>query len=329
MSSAMVTEVNMRWAINHALDEEMSRDERVCLIGQDVGQTGGTFGITRGLIDKHGPARVRDAPISEEGLANLAVGAAMTGLRPVLEIMFMDFTALTVDALANQAAKTHYLSGGQLRVPMVLRTLSGAGFRAGSHHSQSLEAWFAHIPGLIVVAPSTPGDAKGLLKASIRDDNPVVFLEPKALLGAKGPVPDGDHVVPIGQADIKRAGQDATIVAIGRMVPVALEAAVLLADEGIEVEVVDPRTLAPLDADTILDSVARTGHAVIVHEAPAALGIGAEIAAVIAERCLEHLDAPVRRITGAAAPVPFGAAEDHLFPNPTRIRDEVRALLSA
>ena len=326
---AAVEQLNMRWAINHALDEEMERDELVCLIGQDIGETGGTFGLTRGLYDKYGARRVRDAPISEEGLANLAVGAAMTGLRPVLEIMFMDFTALVMDAMANQAAKTRYLSGGQLTVPMVLRTLSGAGFRAGSHHSQSLEAWFVHVPGLKVVAPSTPADAKGLLKASIRDDNPVVFLEPKGLLSVKGPAPAPDEVIELGTADVKRPGSDLTIIAIGRMVPVALEAAVQLAQEGINAEVLDPRTLQPLDTDAILDSVARTGRAVVVHEAPSPAGIGAEIAAVIAEGCLEHLDAPVKRITGAPVPIPFGSAEDHLFPNPSRVADEVRTLLSA
>jgi acetoin:2,6-dichlorophenolindophenol oxidoreductase subunit beta len=318
----------MRWAINQALDEELERDDRVCLIGQDIGKPGGTFGITRGLHEKYGPARVRDAPISEEGLANLAVGAAINGVRPVVEIMFMDFMTLVMDALVNQAAKTRYLSGGQLGVPLVVRTLAGAGFRAGSHHSQSLEAWFAHVPGLKVVSPSNSADAKGLLKAAIRDDDPVIFLEYKALLGSKADPPPEGEVLPLGEADVKRSGRDVSIVATGRMVEVALEAAQVLEQDRIDVEVVDPRTLLPLDTETILDSVAKTGNVVIVHEAPAPVGVGAEIAAVIAEECLEHLDSPIRRVTGAFSPIPFGDAEDHLFPNAERVAGEVRTLLN-
>lgn len=321
--------LSMRRSITHALDEELARDDRVSLIGQDIGRPGGTFGLTRGLFDKHGSARVRDAPISEEGMADLALGAAITGCRPVLEIMFMDFLALTMDALVNQAAKTHYLSDGAIPVPMVVRTLAGAGFRVGSHHSQSLESWFTHVPGLKVVYPSTPSDAKGLLKAAIRDDNPVLFCEHKTLLPTKGSVPaSGDHVVPLGRAEVKRPGTEVTVVAYGRMVPVVLEAAEQLAGDGIEVEVVDPRTLLPLDTDTILESVAKTSRLAIAHEAPGPSGFGAEIAARVAgEEGLYYLDAPIKRITGAFYPVPVGEAEDLLFPDAARVADELRELV--
>jgi pyruvate dehydrogenase E1 component beta subunit len=318
--------LNMRWAITQALEEEMRRDERVCVIGQDVGAAGGVFGLTRGLHDAFGAERVRDAPISEEGLANLAVGAAINGLRPVLEIMFMDFVSLTMDALANQAAKTRYLSGGAIGVPLVVRTLGGAGFGIGAHHGQSLEAWFTHVPGLKVIQPSTPADAKGLLKAAIRDNDPVIFVETKTLLGIKGPAPPAGEVLPIGKADVKRAGSDCTVVATGRMVGAALEAAEAVRVDGIDVEVVDPRTLLPLDTDTILQSVAKTSKVLIVHEAPRPSGFGAEIAAVIAEECLYELDAPVRRLCGAFAPIPPGDAEHFLFPTAGTIADALRSL---
>jgi pyruvate/2-oxoglutarate/acetoin dehydrogenase E1 component len=320
--------ITLRWAITNALDEEMDRDETVWLLGQDIGASGGTFGLTRGLYDKYGAARVHDTPISEEGIADMAVGAAMTGTRPVLEIMFGDFMALTMDAIVNQAAKTRYLSGGQMAVPLVVRTLAGAGFRAGAHHSQSLEAWFTHVPGLKVAYPSTPADAKGLLKSAIRDDNPVVVFEPKALFSVKGPIPEGDHLVPLGKAAITRPGNDATLVSWGRMIPVARDAAETLAGEGIDVEVVDPRTLLPLDRETILNSVAKTGHVVIVHEAPKLSGFGAEIAAVIAEECLFHLDAPIKRIGSAFSPIPIGNSEDLLFPTADVVADAVRGLVN-
>jgi acetoin:2,6-dichlorophenolindophenol oxidoreductase subunit beta len=319
--------INMRWAIIQAQEEEMRRDERVCLLGQDIGASGGIFGLTQGLYDTYGRDRVRDTPISEEGMANLAVGAAINGLRPILEIMFMDFIALTMDALANQAAKTRYLSGGHIAVPLVVRTLAGAGFRIGAHHGQSLEAWFAHMPGLKVIQPSTPADAKGLLKSAIRDNDPVIFVETKALLGIKGPKPVVGELIPIGRADVKRVGSAATAVATGRMVPVTLEAADALSSEGIELEVIDPRTLLPLDIDTILDSVAKTGHVIIVHEATKQFGIGAEIAAVIAEHNLFELDAPIVRLGGGFAPIPPGVAEQFLFPTPATVADAVRRLI--
>lgn len=320
--------LNFRWAITHALAEELERDESVVLIGQDIARAGGTFGLTRGLHERFGDWRVRDAPISEEGLANLVLGASLGGLRPVLEIMFMDFIALTMDALANQAAKTRYLSDGQIAAPLVVRTLAGGGFRAGSHHSQSLEAWFTHVPGLKVVFPSHPADAKGLLKAAIRDDDPVVFLEHKSLLSSKGEVPGGDHVVPIGKGVVRRAGSDVTVVATGRMVAFALEAAERVADEGIEVEVVDPRTLLPLDIDLILDSVAKTGRAMIVHEAPKKGGFGAEVSAEIAEKSLYHLDVPVLRLAGEFTPIPVGESEDFLYPSVDGIAEQLRAMVA-
>jgi pyruvate dehydrogenase E1 component beta subunit len=326
MSEATVTETNMRWAITQAQQEEMERDESVILMGQDIGAAGGVFGLTRGLFDQFGPERVRDAPISEEALANMAVGMAIAGMRPVLEIMFMDFIALTMDALANQAAKTRYLSGGKLGAPLVVRTLGGAGFRIGAHHGQSLEAWLTHVPGLKVIQASTPADAKGLLKAAIRDPDPVVFIETKALLGEKGPVPSGDVVVEIGKAAVRREGTDVTIVATGRMVMAALAAAETLAAEGIEAEVIDPRTLLPLDVPTIVESVAKTGSALVAHEAPRSSGFGAEIAARIGEECLYELDAPVRRLGGAFSPIPPGPAEDFLFPTSAEIADAARAL---
>ncbi|MBS1677872.1 MAG: alpha-ketoacid dehydrogenase subunit beta [Actinobacteria bacterium] len=330
MSEGAVTEsLNMRWAITQAQQEEMERDERVVLIGQDIGPAGGVFGLTRGLIDQFGPERVRDAPISEEALANLAVGMAINGMRPVLEIMFMDFIALTMDALANQAAKTRYLSGGRVGAPLVVRTLGGAGFRIGAHHGQSLEAWLTHVPGLKVIQASTPADAKGLLKAAIRDPDPVVFIETKALLGEKGPAPAPDEVLPIGKAAVRRGGGDVTIVATGRMVPAALEAAEGLAGEGVEAEVIDPRTLLPLDVPTIVESVAKTGGAVVAHEAPRSSGFGAEIAATIAEECLYELDAPVRRLGSAFAPIPPGPAEDYLFPTSADIAAAAREVAGA
>jgi acetoin:2,6-dichlorophenolindophenol oxidoreductase subunit beta len=327
MPDAVAAEsLNMRWAITQAHQEEMERDERVVLIGQDVGPSGGVFGLTRGLFDQFGAERVRDAPISEEGLANLAVGMAINGMRPVLEIMFMDFIALTMDALANQAAKTRYLSGGHLGAPLVVRTLGGAGFRIGAHHGQSLESWLTCVPGLKVIQPATPADAKGLLKAAIRDPDPVVFIETKALLGDKGPAPAADEVLPIGKAAVPRRGSDLTIVATGRMVKEALAAAEALAAEGIEAEVIDPRTLLPLDVPTIVESVAKTGCALVVHEAPRNSGFGAEIAATIAEECLYELDAPVRRLGGAFAPIPPGPAEDFLFPTSGQIAEAARSI---
>lgn len=316
--------INMRWAITHALDEEMARDERVCLIGQDIGPSGGTFGLTRGLYDTYGPRRVRDAPISEEGLVDLAVGAAINGLRPVVEIMFMDFMTLVADALINQAAKTRYLSGGELSAPLVVRTLASGGFRAGAHHSQSLEALFAGIPGLRVVSSSNAADAKGLLKSAIRCDDPVVVLESKGLFSTKSVIPEGDHLVPLGTAAIARPGRDVTVVAWGRMVGVALAAADAVAADGIDAEVIDLRSLLPIDHATVIDAVTRTSRLVVVQEAPKPVGVGAEVAAFVAEQAIDVLDAPIARVAGAFSPIPIGLSEDLLFPNEQRVADAIR-----
>jgi pyruvate dehydrogenase E1 component beta subunit len=291
--------------MREALAEELSRDPSVFVMGEDVGRAGGVFNVTTGLQDEFGKDRVMDTPISEAGIAGLGVGAALTGMRPVVEIMFSDFLALAMDQIVNQAAKLHYMTGGQAKVPLVIRTGMGAGRGAAAQHSQSLQAWMAHIPGLKVVMPSTPYDAKGLLKAAIRDDNPVIYLEDKMSYGLKGPVPSGDYIIPLGVADVKRAGDDVTLVATSSMVQVALSAADLLAGEGISAEVVDPRTLKPLDKETILGSVKKTGRAIVIDEGYLSYGVTAEIAAIIGDEAFDYLDAPVKRIGGMDVPVPM------------------------
>ena len=312
-------------AITEALAEEMARDERVIVLGEDVGIPGGAFGATRGLYRQFGKERVRDTPISETAIVGAAVGAAVNGLRPVVEVMFMDFIATCWDQVVNQMAKMRYMFGGQVRLPLVLRTHTGAGLSAGPQHSGSLEAWAVHVPGLKVVMPSTPADVKGLLKSAIRDDNPVLFVENKTLYALKGEVPDGEHLVPLGQADVKRAGTDVTVVALSAMVHPALEAAELLAREGISVEVLDPRTLSPLDRTALLASVAKTGRLVIVHEAWGPCGVGAEIAAIVAEASLGSLKAPVRRVTPPFTPVPFSPPMERFWrPDAGRIAAAVR-----
>ncbi|MCL4747229.1 MAG: alpha-ketoacid dehydrogenase subunit beta [Burkholderiaceae bacterium] len=315
-------------AINEALTEEMARDERITLVGQDVAAPGGPFGASRGLLEKFGPWRVKDTPISEALIAGLGVGAALAGLRPVVEIMFLDFMGLAMDQVVNQAAKVSYMSGGRQRLPLTIRTLCGAGRNNGPQHSQNLEAWFAHVPGLKVVWPSTPADAKGLLKAAIRDDNPVIVIESLSLWTSKQSVTDDDEVTPIGKAAVRRQGTDATVVTIGGMVPRALAAAEQLATEGIEIEVVDLRTLSPLDRETILESVAKTHRLVIAHDAVKPFGFGAEIAAMVAEEALEELDARVRRVTAPWAPVPFSPVlEDAYYAGAPEIEAAVRAVL--
>jgi pyruvate dehydrogenase E1 component beta subunit len=294
-------------SVFEALAEEMERDARVFLLGEDVAVYGGIFTSTRGLLERFGPERVRDTPISEAAITGVAVGAALMGMRPVVEIMYEDFITIAMDQIVNNAAKMRYMFGGQVHVPMVVRTQGGSGRGNGAQHSQSLEAWFAHVPGLVVIMPSTPYDVKGLLKSAIRDDNPVVFLEHKMLYRAEGVVPKTDYTIPIGKADIKRAGIDATIVVNSWMVPRALAAAEKLAAEGTSVEVIDPRTLRPLDEETILASVRKTGRALVVHEAVKFGGIGAEIAAMIMEQAFDYLDAPVRRLAGLDIPIPYAA----------------------
>jgi pyruvate dehydrogenase E1 component beta subunit len=300
-------EITYAQAINEAMCEEMNANEDVFLMGEDVGVYGGAFGVSVGMFEKFGPDRVRDTPISEAVIAGAAAGAAVTGMRPIAEIMFSDFTTISMDQLVNQAAKMRYMFGGKAKVPMVLRTPGGSGTGAAAQHSQSIEAWFCHVPGLKVVVPSTPYDAKGLLKAAIRDDNPVMFFEQKLLYRKKGPVPEEDYVIPLGVADIKREGSDVTIITYGRMVPMCLEAAEQLEKEhSISVEVVDPRTLVPLDKETIIASAKKTGRVLIVHEACQTGGFGGELAALIADsEAFYYLDAPIKRYGGLDVPIPY------------------------
>lgn len=300
-----MAEMTFGAAINAALREELSRDEKVFILGEDVGAFGGCFGVTAGLFNDFGPDRVMDTPISETAIIGISVGAAAAGLRPVPEIMFMDFLGVCMDEIFNQAAKMRYMFGGKAKVPVTIRAASGAGFCAAAQHSQSLEAWFTHIPGLKVVMPSTPADAKGLLVSAIRDDNPVLFVEHKGLYGLAGEVPEGVYSIPLGKADVKRSGEHVTVVASALMLHRAMEAAGALAGEGIEAEVIDPRTLLPLDKETILQSVEKTGRLVIVHEAVKNSGLGAEIAAMVVEEGFDLLDAPIRRVAAPFVPVPF------------------------
>jgi pyruvate dehydrogenase E1 component beta subunit len=315
-------------AINEALRLEMERDPNVYIVGEDVGVFGGCFGVTSGLLARFGEKRVRDTPITESAIVGTAVGAAVAGLRPVAELMFVDFIGVALDQLYNQAAKMKYMFGGKAKIPMVLRMSCGAGIGAAAQHSQCLEAWFMHVPGLKVVMPSTPADAKGLLIASIRDDNPVVFLEHKILYGIEGEVPAGEYIVPLGKADVKRAGKDATIVATAAMVHRSLEAAKKLAAEGISVEVIDPRTLSPLDTATILESVRKTHRLVIVHEEVKFAGSGAEIAATVAEEAFDFLDAPILRVAAPFTPVPFSLVlEQEYIPSVDKIMAAVKKVV--
>ncbi len=300
-----IREIQYRQALNEALHEEMARDPSVCLMGEDIGSYGGPFQITRGLYDRFGEKRVRDTPISEAGFTGVAVGAAMTGLRPVVEILYVDFGTLIMDQIVNQAAKARYMFGGKARVPLVVRMQGGAGRGNAAQHSQSLEMWYVHIPGLTVIQPSTPYDAKGLLKSAIRDDNPVIFLEHKLLYNTTGPVPEEEYLIPIGVADVKRQGNDVTIVATSRMVLLALSAAEDLALQGIQAEVIDPRTLKPLDTDTIVRSVQRTGRLVVVNEGHLTGGFTAEVAARIQAYAFDWLDAPIAQVATEDVPLPY------------------------
>lgn len=314
-------------AINEALAEEMRRDPRVFILGEDVAEAGTPFKVLSGLVEEFGPERVIDSPISEAGITGLGVGAAMTGMRPVVDIMFGDFVTLIMDQLVNQAAKVHYMSGGKLKVPMVIRTTLGATRRSAAQHSQSLHAWFSHVPGLKVVVPSTPYDAKGLLKTAIRDDNPVIFFEDKLMYGTKGEVPQDDYTVPLGVADVKRAGADITLVATSSMVYIALEAAESLAESGISAEVVDPRTMFPLDKQTLVESARKTSRAIVIDEGYERYGVTAEIAAVIADGAFYHLDAPVKRMGAMDVPIPFSPAlEDLTVPTAESVAETAMAL---
>lgn len=314
-------------AIRDGLRVELKRDPNVYLAGEDVGPFGGCFGVTAGLFDEFGSRRIVDTPISENFIVGHAVGSSACGLRPVVEVMFDDFLTVCFDEMANQAAKVRYMFGGKGKCPMVLLTINGAGVGAAAQHSQSLEALLTHIPGLITVLPSTPADAKGLLVSAIRDDNPVLYYEHKQLLGVTGEVPEGDYTVPIGKADIKRPGSDVTIVAWSWMVQKSLAAAEALAKEGINVEVVDPRTLVPLDKDAILKSVSKTGRLVIVQESCKTMGFGSEISAIVAEEGLDYLNAPILRVAAPNAPIPFSPVlEQAYIPSEAKIIAAVKSL---
>jgi pyruvate dehydrogenase E1 component beta subunit len=329
--------ISYREAINEALQVEMARDPLVILMGEDVTGAshsdspdhldawGGVLGVTKGLVHQFGRERVRDTPITESGFMGAGVGAAATGLRPVVELMFIGFMGVCLDQVVNQAAKMRYMFGGKAKIPLVVRTMIGAGFRAAAQHSDSIYSTFVHFPGLKVVAPATPADAKGLLAAAIRDDDPVIFCENKVLYDTKGPVPEGEYVVPLGKADIKRAGSDITIVAISRMVHVALDAAGQLAKDGVSAEVVDLRSLAPLDEDAVLTSLKKTGRLVVVDEDNPRCSVATDIATLAATQALEYLNGPVRLVTAPHTPVPFSPTlEDFYVPTPQRVIAAVR-----
>ncbi len=314
-------------AINDGLRQEMERDSSIILLGEDIGRFGGCFGVTQGLFDQFGEDRVKDTPITESAIIGAATGAAAAGLRPVAELMFVDFIGVAMDQLFNQAAKMHFMFGGKIKIPMVIRMPQGAGLGAAAQHSQSLEAWFMHVPGLKVVMPATPHDAKGLLISAIRDDNPVVFLEHKLLYGTTGEVPDDPYTIDFGEASICRKGENLTIVATSQMVLTALDAAEQLAKEGISCEVIDPRTVSPLDMGTIIESVKKTHALLVVHEAVKTGGAGAEIAAQVAEAAFDYLDAPIVRVGAPFTPVPFSTPLEQAFiPNAGRIMAAARKM---
>ncbi len=318
--------ITMREALNQAMREEMRRDEGVFLMGEEVAAYQGAYKVSKGLLEEFGDKRVVDSPITELGFAGLGVGAAMVGLRPIIEFMTFNFSILATDQIINSAAKMRYMSGGQFKIPIVLRGPNGSAFQVSSQHSQALESWYAHFPGIKVVMPSTPADAKGLLKSAIRDDDPVIFMEQERMYGNKGEVPEGDDfIIPLGVADVKREGKDATIVARSLMVPAALKAAEELEKQGVSVEVVDPRTIRPLDIDTIIKSVKKTNRVVVAEESHAFCGVGAEISAQIMEQAFDYLDAPVVRVSGVDAPMPYAKNLEKLaLPDVARLVQAVR-----
>ncbi len=321
-------EITYREALREALREEMLRDENVFIAGEDVGIYGGAYAVTKGLYEEFGEERVKDTPISEAAIVGLGTGAALIGLRPVIEIMYIDFTTLAMDQIVNQAAKFHYMSGGNVKVPWVLRTQGGAGRSGAAQHSQSLESWFVHIPGLKVIAPSTPYDAKGLLKSAIRDDNPVIFVEHKMLYNKKGPVPEEEYTIPIGKGIIVKEGKDVTLVSYSKEIDEAMKAAYELQKEGIDVEVIDPRTLKPMDFELIFESVKKTSHLVIAEEDHYTLGVGAEISAKVSEEVIEYLDGPIIRVAALDVPIPAARKlEKRVIPDATRIMDGIRRSL--
>ncbi len=327
MPEVATREMTFAQAVREALAEEMRRDARVCIFGEDVAEAGTPFKVLSGLVEEFGTERVIDTPISEAGFTGMGVGAAMTGLRPVVDIMFGDFLTLTMDQMVNQAAKVHYMSGGTWKVPMVLRTTLGATRRSAAQHSQSLHAWLSHVPGLKVVMPSTPYDAKGLLKTAIRDENPVVFFEDKMMYKLKGPVPEEEYTIPLGVADVKRKGEDITIVATSSMVQVALGAAELLDKIGVSAEVIDPRTTWPLDEKTLVESVKKTSRAMVVDEGYGRYGVTGEIASVIAEGAFYSLEAPVKRMGAMHVPIPFSPPlEDATVPTEQTVFEAARGM---
>ena len=327
MPEVATRELTFAQAVREALAEEMRRDSRVCIFGEDVAEAGTPFKVLSGLVEEFGAERVMDTPISEAGFTGMGVGAAMTGLRPVVDIMFGDFLTLTMDQMVNQAAKVHYMSGGTWKVPMVLRTTLGATRRSAAQHSQSLHAWLSHVPGLKVVMPSTPYDAKGLLKTAIRDENPVVFFEDKMMYKQKGPVPEEEYTIPFGAADVKRKGEDITIVATSSMVQVALGAADLLEKIGVDAEVIDPRTTWPLDEKTLIESAKKTSRAMVVDEGYGRYGVTGEIASVIAEGAFYNLEAPVKRMGAMHVPIPFSPPlEDVTVPTEQEVFEAARTL---
>jgi pyruvate dehydrogenase E1 component beta subunit len=318
----------MREALNQAMREEMRRDPSVFLLGEEVGAYQGAYKVTQGLLQEFGEWRVRDTPIAEEAIAGIAVGAALTGLRPIAEMMTFNFSILALDMIVNHAAKWRYMSGGQCRCPMVMRGPSGAAAQVAAQHSQALESWYAHVPGLVVAMPSTPKDAKGLLKAAIRDDNPVIFMENEVLYNLKGEVPEEEYHIPLGLGDVKRAGGDVTIVAWSRSCVTSLAAAEALAKDGVEAEVVDPRTLRPLDDELIFESVRKTGRCVIVEEGWPVAGFGAEIADRVQRECFDQLDAPVLRVTAPDVPMPYSKVLEKAYvPQPERVIEAVHRVL--
>jgi pyruvate/2-oxoglutarate/acetoin dehydrogenase E1 component len=304
-------EIRYIWGIKEAIYEEMEKDEQVVFLGEDVGSPGGSFGASKGLLETFGPERIIDTPISEAGIIGMAAGAAACGIRPIVEIMFMDFMTVCMDGIVNQIAKMRYMFGSRYSMPIVIRTPGGGGLNAGPQHSQCLEAWFAHVPGLKVVMPSTPYDVKGLLKSAIRDDNPVIVVENKSLHAMKGEIPDEEYVVKIGKADIKKSGTDVTVVATSRMVHESLKASEKLLEQGIDIEVIDLRSISPWDKETVFNSIGKTHRLVIAHEAVKQCGIGAEISAVVAEEILDELDAPIGRVGAPFVPVPFNL--EHIY----------------
>jgi pyruvate/2-oxoglutarate/acetoin dehydrogenase E1 component len=309
-------ELSYREAVRDAMSEAMRRDDDVFIMGEDIAEMGGSMGVTQGMLEEFGSDRVRNTPISEMAIVGAGIGAAMAGMRPIVEIMYQDFTTLSMEQLVNQAAKHRYMSGGQLTVPLTVRTQGGAGWSPGAQHAQQLEAWFVHVPGLKVVFPSTPEDVRGLLWSSIYDDNPVIFFEHRTLYGIKGEVPEEIEPIELGQARVHREGDDVTVIATGRLVHEALAAAEEAEGDGISVEVIDPRTLLPLDEDAIVKSVEKTNRAVVAHEAVVRMGFGAEIAALIQERAFDYLDAPVERVGAKFAPLPFAPVmEEFVIPH--------------